>query len=678
MINNNKFADALCASNFSKEKLYFEFVIIPSVSLAEKPFFLHCTISYYEYCLNNHTSLCADNQKTFREKGLFTKKYARRWVGCEIDLVDHSLACNCDGDQFISFHMILDAYNENLMVTIFIVILHILYISPNINAEKRQEIEIGTSGCRYSGYIDPEGKKCNGKDVMPIDDLPFACSSYFYDGVTCLDDFTIEASKNPNTDDNLLLISSLTLRVFLLYGRKNYIASWTNDNFYDGLRTESRNLQAFITDNPITGIVLTGIDGPINLMNLALDYYLITFRDFNDCTKELLNGGTTPMDSKDPKINTLNKFADALNALNIDREKVYLEFVMTPTIPFAKLPTTLPCEITYSEGLFAKKHAKGWVGYAIDLIDRQQACKCEGSYKKSVTTKFTKLLVLVLLRPRIPVGLGTIISGYNTDTAIGLLTQHRSYLDNLSLNSSMGRLIMSSTLIGIFRFLALFSSLVSCSSSLLLLFLNLLRGVLGPSTGNAYVWLRATWCSGVITPMCRLNCEEPGTGMPSLTDISYGRFNESGTRPTTYPYSWLECEGYPSLCPLSEFVSIHSVSEDNEGTRSEPIELTALSESPPPVLPFCTMVAILAFLPSVPIDGSISCKSSSFNIDDKSPSDEGAISDDDEDDVVAWPPPMSMDVDAGGGGGGRGAQRLTFCNNTFPVLLLLLWLLCWW
>ena len=31
----------------------------------------------------------------------------------------------------------------------------------------------------------------------------------------------------------------------------------------------------------------------------------------------------------------------------------------------------------------------------------------------------------------------------------------------------------------------------------------------------------------------------------------------------------------------------------------------------------------------------------------------------------------------GGGGGGGGAQRLTFCNNTFPVLLLLLWLSCW-
>lgn len=32
--------------------------------------------------------------------------------------------------------------------------------------------------------------------------------------------------------------------------------------------------------------------------------------------------------------------------------------------------------------------------------------------------------------------------------------------------------------------------------------------------------------------MCRVYCEEPGTGIPSLTDMSYGKFNESGTRLT--------------------------------------------------------------------------------------------------------------------------------------------------
>ncbi|KAF0691557.1 Uncharacterized protein FWK35_00033826, partial [Aphis craccivora] len=48
--------------------------------------------------------------------GLFAKKYARGWVGSDIDLVDRDVSCNCNGDQFISFHMILDAYNEKEML----------------------------------------------------------------------------------------------------------------------------------------------------------------------------------------------------------------------------------------------------------------------------------------------------------------------------------------------------------------------------------------------------------------------------------------------------------------------------------------------------------------------------------------------------------------------------------
>jgi len=43
-------------------------------------------------------------------------------------------------------------------------------------------------------------------------------------------------------------------------------------------------------------------------INLIMDNYLITFHGFNDCIEELLNGGTTPMDSKDSNINTLVRF----------------------------------------------------------------------------------------------------------------------------------------------------------------------------------------------------------------------------------------------------------------------------------------------------------------------------------------------------------------------------------
>lgn len=45
--------------------------------------------------------------------------------------------------------------------------------------------------------------------------------------------------------------------------------------------------------------------------------------------------------------------------------------------------------------------------------------------------------------------------------------------------------------------------------------------------------------------MCLLNCEEPGTGMPSLADISYGRFNESGTRPMWFDLAVSVAFGVP-------------------------------------------------------------------------------------------------------------------------------------
>jgi len=52
-------------------------------------------------------------------------------------------------------------------------------------------------------------------------------------------------------------------------------------------------------------------------INLIMDYYLITFHGFNDCTKTLLNGGTTPLDSNDPKINTLVRFVSSIRVKNM-------------------------------------------------------------------------------------------------------------------------------------------------------------------------------------------------------------------------------------------------------------------------------------------------------------------------------------------------------------------------
>uniref|UniRef100_A0A2S2NJJ4 Uncharacterized protein n=1 Tax=Schizaphis graminum TaxID=13262 RepID=A0A2S2NJJ4_SCHGA len=73
---------------------------------------------YESYCKADEGSKwCADNENTFYEKGVFARQYAAGWVGRDIDLVDRGVSCGCNGDQFISFHMILDAYNNKTMRT---------------------------------------------------------------------------------------------------------------------------------------------------------------------------------------------------------------------------------------------------------------------------------------------------------------------------------------------------------------------------------------------------------------------------------------------------------------------------------------------------------------------------------------------------------------------------------
>lgn len=53
-------------------------------------------------------------------------------------------------------------------------------------------------------------------------------------------------------------------------------------------------------------ICVKGFD--FGMLNDVLDYYVVGFEEFNECTDNLLNGGVTPMDSPDPNINTLVKF----------------------------------------------------------------------------------------------------------------------------------------------------------------------------------------------------------------------------------------------------------------------------------------------------------------------------------------------------------------------------------
>ncbi|CAI6361052.1 unnamed protein product [Macrosiphum euphorbiae] len=137
----------------------------------------------------------------------------------------------------------------------------------------------------------------------------------------------------------------------------------------------------------------------IVMLNEVVDYYVIGFEQFNECTDALLKGGVTPMDSSDPNVNTLNKLKDALLMTNITKDKLYLEYLINPTVKKIDENTFKKCERSYNEycensgykyrwcadnqqtffdkGVFAKQYANGFIAREIDLVDRDLKCKCD-------------------------------------------------------------------------------------------------------------------------------------------------------------------------------------------------------------------------------------------------------------------------------------------------------------
>lgn len=106
------------------------------------------------------------------------------------------------------------------------------------------------------------------------------------------------------------------------------------------------------------------------LLNDAVDYYLFGFEDFNECNDKFLNGGTTPLvtpDPADPNINTLVRFISnpwvknkikiffqvrfsiALLGAPILKEKIYLEYLIKPTLKKEDVLITRGCERSYTE-----------------------------------------------------------------------------------------------------------------------------------------------------------------------------------------------------------------------------------------------------------------------------------------------------------------------------------------
>lgn len=138
------------------------------------------------------------------------------------------------------------------------------------------------------------------------------------------------------------------------------------------------------------------------ILNEAVDYYLFGFEEFNECNSKFLKGGTTPLvtpDPADPNINTLVRFSIALLGAPILKEKIYLEYLIKPTLNKKDEVTFRGCERSYTEycqnpdykktwcvdnqdtfyekGQFAATYAHGFVAKDIDLVDRDFKCECD-------------------------------------------------------------------------------------------------------------------------------------------------------------------------------------------------------------------------------------------------------------------------------------------------------------
>ncbi|KAL5236161.1 hypothetical protein ACI65C_003571 [Semiaphis heraclei] len=242
--------------------------------------------------------------------------------------------------------------------------------------------------------------------------------------------------------------------VFLFYSHGT-LGDWANAFFLGDFKQEAQKVKDFIGEYNVKGLILKGIETSelnpnenfyeyfsayisaikslnpdltiglyLSAANLAIsvnegnesifwfdfpkingivDFYLIEFITFNECCIDLLRLGITPYTSTIPSIMTLEKFGVAFKKSNIDKQKVFFEFLISPiSIPdemihfeYCQLSYNEYCEnkednhakwcidnndILYQKGKFAKQFSKGFVARAIDLVDRDNKCKCGNKY----------------------------------------------------------------------------------------------------------------------------------------------------------------------------------------------------------------------------------------------------------------------------------------------------------
>ncbi|XP_060875913.1 uncharacterized protein LOC132949153 [Metopolophium dirhodum] len=398
------------------------------------------TIEEAPQCQSQLISLCAIEQFQLR-----------KWASNNSQI----LQTVAEEDRAISPSVLLDTSEQSDLRGLKLVSKPISETGKNQNW-KKLETGLGDSSCRYSGNFDSYNEICH-KDVVKIKKLPKECTAFVFDGVVCNKDYEITYAWIPEDLDHLKSLVDFEdgiHNVYLFYKHRT-LEDWSDALFSGDFKIEAQKVQEFIGKYAVKGLILNGMEYPalencesdfykkftdyvtdikttnpdleigfylsartlilsVNKelnstwfdfckMNEVLDFYVIEFATFNECCDVFLHGGITPMESKDPAVMTLTKFATALKQSTIAKEKMYFEFLISPISKPKEKANLLPCQYSYNEyceyreiykgkwcvddqdilyekGKFAKKYSKGFIGRDIDLVDRDNKCECDNKY----------------------------------------------------------------------------------------------------------------------------------------------------------------------------------------------------------------------------------------------------------------------------------------------------------
>ncbi|KAF0755017.1 Uncharacterized protein FWK35_00021120, partial [Aphis craccivora] len=314
----------------------------------------------------------------------------------------------------------------------------LLYIRCRVDHYYILKEEIGKAPCMYSGDFDKYGFYCANKPMPIIELYSTWCTAFVYDGITFDGDKLVNFTGHDEA--NIKALGGFgNSSVHLYYGYLTQKA-WMQAISPTNAKAELEKIKKTLTPYKVAGLILKNLNydykGNLDfhydtafytnlkeyaiqlkniipnfslglyvsashmiyysgfdftILNDAFDYYVIGFRDFNPCN-DCFKAGIVPMENVSNSTNSLKTFENVLTCSTIQKDKIYLEFSVNPTLNDSTIEYIPTCAVTYKKicedddynlywcadnadafyqkGWFAKNiNALGIVSKYIDTID---------------------------------------------------------------------------------------------------------------------------------------------------------------------------------------------------------------------------------------------------------------------------------------------------------------------